>query len=164
MKKIILIVVSIILVFSCDSDNEQTNAVFDPVEITAYLIGKKYFSPSAGVSQQNSVINDEVAWTNLKNQIDSQYIEIGLGNYYTQNNFEETTIDFNNFIVIAVIDQFYTNGGYTIDITNITEFENEIVVTIENLNSTGNGSNVAIQPYHIVKIPKVNKPIFFNKI
>lgn len=162
MKKVILIVTAI-LVLGCNSDNEETVAVFEPVEIEPSLIGKQNLSiPTNNPQQQNTVISDEIIWINFKNQIDSYYQQFGIN--YTQQYFTETTIDFNNFIVIAVIDQFYTNGGYTIDITNITEFENEIVVTIENLNSTGNGSNVAIQPYHIVKIPKVNKPIFFNKI
>lgn len=56
----------------------------------------------------------------------------------------------------------YGNGGHTIDITNITEFETTIVVTVENL-QTGNTSGVFVtQPYHIVKIPKATKPIVFE--
>lgn len=93
--------------------------------------------------------------------MDAPYVAIGLGNYYTENNFEETTIDFANFTVIAVFDQVHGNGGHSIDITNITEYENNIVVTVENL-QTGNTSSVGTQPYHIVKIPRNPKPIVFE--
>ena len=55
--------------------------------------------------------------------------------------------------VIAIFDRVYGNGGNSIDITNITEFETNIIVTVENL-QTGNTSSVVTQPYHIVKIPK----------
>jgi hypothetical protein len=83
--------------------------------------------------QQNIIINNNSDWVNLKNQIDSQFIAIGLGNYHTKNNFEETTIDFTNFTVIAIFDQVYRNGGHSIDITNITEYETNVIVTVENL-------------------------------
>jgi hypothetical protein len=94
--------------------------------------------------------------------MDSQYLAIGLGNYFTENYFTETNIDFNNFMVIVVIDIGYSNVGHSIDITNIVEYETNIVVTLQNL-QTGNEQSVATQPYHIVKIPKTTKPIVFEK-
>ena len=162
MKKIILILISIVIVSCNDNDDEPIVVPFVPVTITSTMIGKRNDkAPTEGISQQNFVINDETNWTNIKNQMDAPYIAIGLGNYYTENNFEETTIDFANFTVIAVFDQVYGNGGHSIDITNITEYENNIVVTVENL-LTGNGSSVVTQPYHIVKIPRNPKPIVFE--
>jgi hypothetical protein len=70
-------------------------------------------------------------------------------------------IDYANYTVIVVIDRIYGNGGHSIDITNITEFETNIIVTVENL-QTGNTFSVVTQPYHIVKIPKATKPIVFE--
>jgi hypothetical protein len=166
MKNLFLILVSIIMV-SCNNNDEPipqpipTPVPFVPVTITSSLVGKNRLNGSEGVNQQENVINNETVWNNLKNQIDSQYIAIGEGNYYTQNNFAETTINFNNFTVIAVFDQVYGTGGHSIDITNITEYEDNIVVTVENL-QTGNASTVISQPFHIVKIPKATKPIVFE--
>lgn len=160
MKKIILLLVSI-LTISCNNNDEPTPALFIPITINSTLVGKYRLSGSEGVMQQNIIINNNSDWVNLKNQIDSQFIAIGLGNYHTENNFEETTIDFTNFTVIAIFDQVYGNGGHSIDITNITEYETNLIVTVENL-QTGNTSSSYSQPYHIVKIPKTTKPIVFQ--
>ncbi len=159
MKNLFFLFVSCIIV-SCNND-EPTPIPFVPVTINPSLVGKGNLNGSEGVNQQNAIITNETDWHNLKTIIDSQYIAIGEGNYYTYNNFAETTIDFTNFTVIAVFDQVYGNGGHSIDITNITEYENNIVVTVENL-LTGNASSVITQPYHIVKIPKTTKPIVFE--
>jgi hypothetical protein len=162
MKNLFLLLVSFIIV-SCNNNDEPEPATtpFVPITINSTLVGKHRLSGSEGVIQQNIIINNNSDWVNLKNQIDSQFIAIGLGNYYTENNFEETTIDFTNFTVMAIFDQVYGNGGHTIDITNITEYETNVIVTVENL-ETGNTSSSYSQPYHIVKIPKTIKPIFFQ--
>jgi hypothetical protein len=159
MRNLFLFLVSF-SILGCNNDDEQIPTPY-PVTITSTLIGKGDLNGSEGVLEQNTVINNEINWNNLKNQIDAQYIAIGLGNYYTGNNFEETTIDFDNFTVIAIFDQIYGNGGHSIDIADITENENNIIVTVENL-QTGNVLSVITQPYHIVKIPKTTKPIVFE--
>jgi hypothetical protein len=161
-KNLFLFLISFIIL-SCNNNDEPEpiTAPFVPIIINPSLVGKQNLNGSEGVIQQNIIINNNSDWVNLKNQIDSQFIAIGLGNYHTENNFEETTIDFSNFTVIAVIDQVYGNGGHTLDITNITEYETNVIVTVENL-ETGNTSSSYSQPYHIVKIPKTIKPIVFQ--
>ena len=161
MKNLFLLLVSCIIV-SCNNDEPEPTPPFVPVTIIPTIIAKRNDKgPTEGISNENFIINDNPNWTNIKNLMDAPYIAIGLGNYYTENNFTETTIDFTNFTGIAVFDQVYGGGGHSIDITNITEYENNIVVTVENL-LTGNGSSVVTQPYHIVKIPKTTKPIVFE--
>ena len=159
MKKIILILISIVIVSCNDNDDEPIVVPFVPVTITPILVGKGNLNGSEGVSQQNIVINDNTNWNNLKNQIDLYYQPFGIN--YTEQYFEETTIDFDNFTIISVFDQVYGDGGHTIDITSIIEYETNIVVTIENI-QPGNGSSVIRQPYHIVKIPKATKSIVFE--
>ena len=160
MKNLFLLFVGFIIV-SCENNNEPgpTTIPFVPVTITPSLVGKGNLNGSEGVNQQNTIINNESDWNNLKNQIDLYYQLFGIN--YTEQYFAETTIDFTNYTVIAVFDQVYGNGGHSIDITNITEYENNIVVTVENL-LTGNANSVITQPYHIVKIPKTTKPIVFE--
>jgi hypothetical protein len=163
MKKLLLLLVSLIAISCTDNDDTPTpETPFVPVTINPILISKKNnFSPTEGVSEQNLIINDETNWTNLKNQMDAPYIAWGMGSYYTEHNFTETTIDFNNYTVIAAFDKTYGNGGHSIDITNITEYETNIIVTVQKI-LTGNTSSIFTQPYHIVKIPKATKPIVFQ--
>ena len=161
MKNLFLLLVSFIIL-SCNNNDEPTPIPFVPLTIIPAIIAKRNDKgPTEGISNENFIINDNPNWTNIKNLMDAPYIAIGLGNYYTENHFSETTIDFTNFTVIAVFDQVYGNGGHSVDITGITEYENNIIVTVENL-QTGNASSVITQPYHIVKIPKATKPIVFE--
>ncbi|MDD2985082.1 protease complex subunit PrcB family protein [Flavobacterium sp.] len=163
MKKLFLFFLSFIVI-SCNDDDVEpiVTPPFVPVVINPVLIAKDNQNiPIEGISMENFIINENSSWINIKNLMDAPYIAFGLGNYYTETNFTETTIDFTNYTVIAVFDQVYGNGGHSIDITNITEFENNITVTVENL-QTGNTSSVVTQTYHIVKIPKATKPIVFE--
>ena len=163
MKKLFLLLFSL-MVISCNDDDVApvVTPPFVPVVIDPILIAKRNDNgPVEGISMENFIINDNSSWINIKNLMDAPYIAIGLGNYYTENHFSETTLDFTNYTVIAIFDRGYSNGGHSIDITNITEFETTIIVTVENL-QTGNTSSVGTQPYHIVKIPKATKPIVFE--
>ncbi len=160
MKNLFLLLVSCIIV-SCNNDEPETTPPFVPVTINPTLISKRNVgvSSSVGISEQKTIYNESTNWNLLLNQIDSYYLP--LGEDYLAQHFIETNVDFTNFTVIAVFDQVYGGGGHSIDITNITEYESNIVVTVENL-LTGNGSSVVTQPYHIVKIPKTTKPIVFE--
>jgi hypothetical protein len=60
-----------------------------------------------------------------------------------------------------VFDEVKSDGGWSIDITNIENQENQIVVTVTNLH-TGNITSVMTQPYQIVKIPVSDKEIVFE--
>lgn len=163
MKKTILILVSIIFI-GCNSNEDEPNSIpFVPITISPLNVGKGDLNGSEEVNQQNINIDNNTDWSNLKNQIDAQYITMGLGNYFTDNIFTETNIDFQNFTLIAAFDQIYGNGGHSIDIINIVEYETNIVVTVQNL-QTGNLTTVMTQPFHIVKIPITTKPIVFEEL
>jgi len=79
------------------------------------------------------------------------------------NYFSETDIDFFQYQVIAVLDALKGNGGWSIDITDITEYQDEIVVTVENL-KRGNLTAQVTHPFHIVKIPQSAKNVRFQEI
>jgi hypothetical protein len=164
MKKLILLLVSLIAISCTDNDDNAPIAPvtpFVPVTINPILISKKNnaFNSNGGISEQNLIINDETNWTNLKNLMDAPYTPYGIN--FCQQYFIETTIDFNSYTVIAAFDKINGNGGHSIDITNITENETNIIVTVQKL-LTGNANSVITQPYHIVKIPKAKKPIVFQ--
>jgi hypothetical protein len=105
-----------------------------------------------GISKQNTVITTETEWENLQTAMNTV-------NNVTDG-FAETDIDFSKYQIIAVFDEIRPNGGWTIDITDITEYTDSIVVSYTNL-EIGNGTKVITQPFYIVKIPKSNKMIVF---
>jgi hypothetical protein len=69
--------------------------------------------------------------------------------------------DFEAFMILAVFDKTYGNGGHSIDIIKITEYDKRVVVTIDNV-LKGGFTSVMTQPYHLVKIRKTDKIILFE--
>jgi len=122
--------------------------------IVPILIGKTYMGSMSNydVPKQYLVITTSDDWDNLLTAVPS-----------LRESLIETNIDFSNYQVIALIDQQYRNGGWTIDITDVTEYADEIVVTVENLQK-GNALSVVTQPCHIVKIPRSAKNVRFQEI
>lgn len=139
-----------VLLQGCSSDGNQESRVIDAV-----LIGKGnlYGNGDENIPRQNVVIYSPADWSLLMQKMDTRNP--------VSNSFSETNIDFNAFQIIAVFDEIKGNGGHTIDITQVTENEATIIVTLQNLN-TGGGTSVMTQPFHIVKIPKSKKPVVFR--
>ena len=81
--------------------------------------------------------------------------------YLSQIQTIDKKIDFDNFIIIAVIDSVRPNSGYTISIDKVQEQKKNIQIDI--VYQQGNtGYNVMNQPFYIIKIPKYNKEIIFS--
>ena len=147
MKTLILIFISFFMLLSCNNSDDS----FSPQNITPILIGKNSISnPSTPL--QNSLITNQAQWDILLSTMNS------VNN--VSNNFTESSIDFNNFDIVAVFRNPISNSSSTVDITSIVETENQRVVTVQNL-IDGVSADVA-QPFHIVKIPKSTKPIVFQ--
>lgn len=150
-KHLLLLLCSVFLIItSCNDhdDNTESKNLF-----TSQLIGKGIITANY-VVQQNTVMTSSAQWNQFLNQIDTP-------THQTSANFTEINIDFNQFMVIVVIDEVYPNGGHSIDIMTVDEYPQYINVDIEKL-LQGNATSVVTQPYHIVKIPKTIKPILFN--
>jgi len=144
----ILLIVTLFV--GCDKNNDTP----ETTNITLVEIGKNalYGNGQEGVSQSNLVITNNSDWQNLMDQMNS------INN--VTDNFNETNVDFSKFEIIAVFDIIHNNGGWSIDIMDVVENQNDIIVTYSNI-STGNITNIMTQPFHIVKIPKNNKPVTF---
>ena len=148
-KITILIITIIIGLTSCNKNDDELNLV----EFTQIGQNNLYGNGAENITKQNLVISESNSWNEL------------IGKMNTVNNvsdeFTETNIDFANFIVIAVFDKVYGNGGHSIDIIKITENENKVIVTIENI-LEGDATSIMTQPFHIVIIPKTDKLIIFE--
>lgn len=155
MKKHLLILLCSIffMSISCRDNNDDDEQLDSKSEINFQLIGKGNFVGNYA-AQQNTVITTSTQWNNFLNQIDST-------NNHPSTDFTETNIDFDQFMVIIVIDAVYPNGGHSVDIMTVDENSQNIEVDVEKL-LQGNVTTVVTQPYHIVKIPKILKPVIFN--
>ena len=155
MKKHLLILLCSIffMSISCRDNNDDDEQLESKSEINFQLIGKGNLTGSY-TAQQNTVITNTTQWNNFLSQIDGQ-------NNHPSAGFTETNIDFNQFMVIIVIDAVYPNGGHSVDIMTVDENSQNIEVDVEKL-LQGNVTTVVTQPYHIVKIPKILKPVIFN--
>ena len=147
MKKLLLLTVLLPLVtISCSNDdNEAVNT--PPQEIA-----QGWLSYNEVFTNENIVITSSSQWEELLSDMEA----INEGNTDT---FTETDIDFNSYEVLACFQ--VKNGTTTVDINAVTENENNITVTVKNLQQ-GVTQDVAI-PFHIVKIQKSNKPVVFEQ-
>ena len=124
---------------------------YDAVKpISPTQIAKGSLHGTGNVQKQNTVITTALEWEAL------------LAKMSTPNPMPSlSTIDFEQYQVIAVIDVVRPTGGWSVDITDIVEYTDKIVVTYSNLNTGGDAPTIITQPYHIVKIPKSVKEIEF---
>lgn len=138
------------MVTSCHGDDEN---VENKNQINFQLIGKGNLIGNY-VNPQNTIITNSIKWNSFLNQIDST-------TYQTSASFITTYIDFNEFIVIVVVDEIYPNNGHSIDITKMEDHPKYITINVEKLLKE-NATSVLTQPYHIVKIPKTTKSLLFD--
>ena len=149
MKKIFLIAILSMVLINCSSDDN--NESFTPQNIDFTTIGQGVIIVNLmTIEQQNTVITNQTYWNQLLELLDGAAAEIS-----------ETDIDFNAFQVIALIDEERGHTGHWLTITGIIENENNITVTILN-GEYDSGYTAISRPYHIVKIPKSDKPVVFE--
>jgi hypothetical protein len=147
MKTIFLSFLCVIMLTGCNDDNNTTTP-FEPVTITPVLIGKGF--NSINIAPGNLVISNQADW-------DAFLISMG----YYSSFFINTPVDFSLYEVIAIVDSMRPDTGHSVNIDTVTENENDISVDFSVLNS-GDGYTVMGQPYHIVKIPRLPKPVIFQ--
>ena len=148
--KTVLLILSSFIFLSCTHNAPQSSSVSHTEIANGILSG----GGAEGISQSNRVITNTTDWQNLMDQMNNV-------NNVTHI-FTETNIDFNTYEVIAVFDEVRPNGGWTTNISGITETATEIEVTYSFLSSSGVAPCVITQPFHIVKIQKSNKPVNFS--
>ncbi|MDD3721249.1 MAG: protease complex subunit PrcB family protein [Lutibacter sp.] len=148
-KITILIITIIIGLTSCNKNDDELNLV----EFTQIGQNNLYGNGEENIIKQDLVISESNSWNELIGKMNTVN--------YVSDEFTETDIDFANFIVIAVFDKIYGNGGHSIDIIKIRENENKVIITIENILG-GDATSIMTQPFHIVKIPKTDKLIIFE--
>lgn len=147
MKKVNLIFISLLFLFSCCKRDQNKY----PREITPILIGKGNISGNENITKENLVINSQNEFNVILNKMQD----------YTVNSLTETSIDFDNYTVLAVFDTIKPTYGFYITIETIVENTDSVIVSIVK-DGTLTATLEVAQPFHIVKIPKTSKPIVFH--
>ena len=159
MKNISMTMMAAALMFGvaagCQQKEEEERKVIQPVQIAQ---GNLYGSGRENIPKQDIVISASAEWASL----------LEVMNLYSYNRVvEETEVDFTQHIVIAIFEEVKSNGGWSIDITDVSEYADKIVVTgrsppcLSNL-KTGDLTSVTTQPFHIAKIPVTKKQLSSN--
>ena len=122
--RILLFLLGIGLFISCDND---VNANYQSTEINFTEIGKGalFGNGQEGISQSNLTISNTTEWQNLISQMNS------VNN--TTNNFTETDINFNEFIVFAIFLEV-KGQGWEIETENVIENQNIFLSRLLKLN------------------------------
>tara|TARA_R110002124_G_scaffold103270_2_gene252057 strand:- start:5241 stop:5675 length:435 start_codon:yes stop_codon:yes gene_type:complete len=143
----------LIFVVSCNNDDDN-NPEFQPTEIAFTEVGRGSLlgNGDEGISESILLINTDTDWQNLMTQMNIN------GN--TTAGFSETDIDFETYSIIAVFLDVKLTSWY-LEITNIIENETNITVTIDEYQPIIFLNSIT-QPFHIVKIPKTDKPIVLD--
>lgn len=142
-----LLCFSVFLFTLVDCDKKDLDKIMIPVIIEQ---GNLYGGGEEGLVKQNIVITNLSEWNALTQKM----------NIVNESLSINTDIDFNKYQVIAVFDEIKHNDGWSIDITEVREYDDNIIVSIYNLKK-GDLTTVITQPYQIVKVPTSNKKITF---
>ncbi|SFQ61537.1 hypothetical protein SAMN05444144_11032 [Flavobacterium akiainvivens] len=139
---------------SCQDDEGTVLTEPVTVEFTAVQQGALSGEP---LDAANFVINTSQEWNAFKSVANSAY---GIAGYDV---FEGVAVDFEQYTALAVIDQWWGNGGYSVQITSVIDNGGEINVGIDHASvEEGNVTSVHCQPFHVIKIPKTTLPVVFE--
>ncbi|MBW3520261.1 hypothetical protein [Flavobacterium sp. NKUCC04_CG] len=164
MKKLIVLVWLFLVGVACSSDDNKIENYFEPreLEMETILIGTDTDDLRL-IRRENRVINDLHSWQVFVNEFTNGGLYVD--NEMNYNPFvdvlENAIIDFETETVLAVVDNI-GGGNTTIDIVVVTEHDDQVVVNIDRLYY--GIATVISQAYHIVKVPKINKPTVFMEL
>ena len=146
MRKTILIFTLLLVGIGCSENNIEDEYT---KEITFTTIGKGvlYGNGVEGIQESSLIILNQETWQNLINQMDTYSI--------VSDNFTETTINFETHTIVVAFGEI-TSDNSEIEITSITQSKKGIAISFS-INESDIDDGVIIQPYHIVKIPTIEK-------
>lgn len=161
MKRILLIACLSLGMMACSNDDNTQDKEFEIVtlKIDTIIHDDLFGAGREDIGQENMVINTVANWQELIDRIDYSQE----GNTSVIAILENASIDFRIEEVLAVFEEVKMYGGYSIDIMKVEEHEKEVIVTINRM-KRGGDAPVITQPFHIVKIQKVKKPVVFIEL
>ncbi len=157
MRNILLIAGLSWILLACTTETESLNekTEFTPVKLELENVVQSSVMAHGELADSNDklfvTIDNQLTWQDLL--------------YQVHINQELQPIDFDISTLVAVFDQTRNSGGFSIDIVEIIEYEQQVDVSIGRLNEEVGGITQApTRPYHIVKIPKIDKPFVYTEL
>jgi len=146
-----------------NNNNEPTT--FDPQNVETEIIMKSdSFIPGLQSENRDDLINLHYVIKN-ENEWNDLIIEVKFNQWFINKileGLEEVNFNFNQHQILVVFNEFTMGVGATIDIISVTEYEDNIIVVLDNIKGK-NGQFMDINfPFEIVKMPKIDKPIVFD--
>ncbi len=137
---------------SCKSSKNTLSN--DASNIKTIAKGSLYGVGEEGIPQQELLLKNEEQWEALVQKMDASS--------KVSDTFSERSIDFNQYVLIAVFDKVQSTGGHSIRL-EIQESK-QVTKALIHKTSPEPGSITTMvleQPYHILKVPKSEKDVVF---
>ncbi|MBW3520262.1 protease complex subunit PrcB family protein [Flavobacterium sp. NKUCC04_CG] len=159
MKKLIVFAWLFLVGVACSSDDNKIEKPFEPrqLEMETILQGNDCRHYDISTERTFIVWEDRDSWELFKIDF-NRFIPD-----FEATILNEWVVDFNSEMVIVVLDQQRLYGGYSIDVVHVEEDVLNVVVNIDQVLKGGINA-VLTRPYHIVKIPKLGKPVVFEEL
>ncbi|NVK64107.1 MAG: protease complex subunit PrcB family protein [Flavobacteriales bacterium] len=125
---------------------QPTNVMFEKIK-EGYLTG----NGEEKISEGGVVIRSQEEWDVLAKKMNS-----------VNQTIDEKSFDFERVTVVAYFDKIRGSGGYSVDVSSITETDKTTVVAIKKTPSDGYDIEIMTQPYVIVQIAQTENAIHFQ--
>ena len=105
-----------------------------------------------GRLRQDFVIDTEQAWSDFYRSLVSNAFPTPA----------TPRIDFDKYTVLAVLMGQKPSGGYSTEIAQVVQSGNDAEVYVQESSAGGKSATVMTQPYHVVKVPKIEGKVEFK--
>lgn len=144
MKYVYTVIIIIVSFWSCKSD-------FKDVSLEQITVGKgEYSYTETDTARQYFLVTNDIHWQHVKSKVSGGTIT-------------DPSIDFSMYTILGIIDRVQPSNGFSADIVSVIEEEDDIVVKSDFSSPVGGSATVLTRPYHFVKVPKIDKPVVFEK-
>jgi len=170
MKNIIIVLMATFFLSSCGNDDNNvlnnngndnniditTTTPFEPQNIGTEVILKSSLSRLYALTEFNHIIKNQ-------NELDDILSEAEFNEHIKNRILTNIAdVDFGQYQLLAVFNPITMGSGATIDIISVTEYNDNIVVVLDNIYGKEFQFLDIAFPYEIVKMPKIDKPVIFD--
>jgi len=164
MKNILKIAILSMVLINCgnddnnvvNNDNNNDPSTFEPQNVETEIIMKSILPSLYGLTEFNHVIKKPNELDDILSEAEfNEFIKNGILTYITD-------VDFEQYQLLAVFNEFTMGDGSTIDVISVTENEDNIVVILDNIYGKEFQFLDIAFPIEIIKMPKIDKPVVFD--
>ena len=150
LRPILFLALALPVFTACSKDGEE-ELQGKPIQQTKIAEGT--LSSAETVPSQHLLISSEEDWKALIAALQQHNPDV-------LHWFSETEVDFDQFQVLALIDEVRPHSGYYLSISEVLETETQIEVKLQQ-GHTDEGFTVLSQPFYIARIARTDKPVKF---